>query len=101
MEYWDLTIVSTPAQIEGVSNSMIDLDRANLRMARLVRKDLLPHGAQARIAARLRIDRATVSRVMNDKLDGIAPRTIERVRREIARRIKLPVEDVFPAQDAA
>lgn len=79
---------------------MNELDKANLRMAKLVRKDLLRHGAQKAIAAKLGVDRATVSRVMNDKLDGIAPRTVARVRREVARRIKLPVEDAFPQQAA-
>lgn len=80
---------------------MSEIDRAEQRMARLVRKDLLPHGAQARIAARLGIDRATVSRVMNDRLDGIAPKTVARVRREVARRIGLPISELFPESEAA
>ncbi len=68
------------------------------------RKHLMPHGAQREIAADLAIDASYVSRVLSG---DIRPKTangrdqLRRVQAAIAQKLELPVDEVFPANEAA
>jgi transcriptional regulator with XRE-family HTH domain len=63
------------------------------------RKHRMPFGAQKEIAAALEVTPAYVSRVLSD---DIRPRTptgqkqLRRIRVAIARRLGMPVDEVFP-----
>lgn len=69
-------------------------------LTRFERKERLPYGAQAEIAKELGegFGPAFVSRVMNDKVDGLDPEKVRRCRVAIARRMKprVPVAEAFP-----
>lgn len=73
-------------------------------LTRYERKERLPYGAQAEIAAELGegYSEAFVSRVQNDKTDGMDPDKVYRVQVEIAKRLRprVPVADAFPAAAA-
>lgn len=62
------------------------------------RKQRLPFGAQQQIADELGegYDKAFVSLVMNDKAQARDQEKVKKIRDAIARRIGLPVEEVFP-----
>ena len=63
-------------------------------LSRLERKDRLPRGAQKRIAKRLGLaDSSLVSRVVNTEKTGTRH---ERIEREVAKALGLPVTEVFP-----
>lgn len=64
-----------------------------IAMTRWERKDRLSHGAQKRVAERLGIDQALVSRVVNTEKTGVRHAGIEQA---VADEIGLPVEAVFP-----
>jgi len=71
-----------------------------MALSKYERKEKLPYGAQAEIAEELDLSEATVSMIQNDKLVGLTPETIAKVREAIAARIGLPVSEVFrPAHE--
>lgn len=65
------------------------------------RKEAMPHGAQKRVAKRIKRSETFITLVMND---GFAPktpkgaRTLSRAQAAIADAIGRPVEEVFPVQ---
>ena len=68
------------------------------------RKEAMPHGAQRRVAKRIRRSETYITLVMND---GVVPktprgaRTLTRAQIAIAEAIGKPVEDVFPVERSA
>lgn len=72
-------------------------DLGNIDLARLLRRDQLRHGAQRQIARKLKVEESDVSLVVNGKAKGtVGPEKIARIQREIARRLKKSVAEVFP-----
>lgn len=71
-----------------------------MALSKYERKERLGYGAQKEIAQELGrgFSEATVSRVMNEK-DGstVTPEKARRVRVAIARRLRMPVDEAFPA----
>lgn len=67
-----------------------------MNIARYERKELLRYGAQKEIAEALGVDKAVVSKVMNDKPGRISDATIRLVRSAIAKELRMPVRKAFP-----
>lgn len=67
-------------------------------LTRFERKERFPYGEQTQIAVELGVSIAFVSRVMNDKVEGLDPDRVQEVRVEIAKRLrpKTAVADAFP-----
>lgn len=67
-------------------------------LSALERKSLVrsQKGLQARIARKLKISENHVSLVLSGEREAS-----DRVKKEIARRLKLPVEEVFPVEPAS
>lgn len=59
------------------------------------RKERLGFGAQKEIAEKIGVARSAVSAVVNDKDDTLSARTVTRVRKAVARRLGMSVEEVF------
>jgi hypothetical protein len=72
--------------------------RGSMPLTRYERKERLPYGEQKKIAADLGLSSAFISRVLNDKTDGMDPEKVRQVRVEIARRLRprTAVADAFP-----
>lgn len=74
-------------------------------LTRFERKERLPYGAQAEIAKELGegFGEAFVSRVMNDKVDGLDAEKVRRCRIAIARRLRprAPLAEAFPEEAVA
>jgi hypothetical protein len=72
-------------------------------LSRYERKERLPYGAQAEIAKELGegFSEAFVSRVQNDKTDGMDPEKVRRVQVAIAKRLRprVPVAEAFPTEE--
>lgn len=72
-------------------------------LTRYERKERLPYGAQAEIATELGegFSEAFVSRVQNDKTDGMDVDKVRRVRVEIAKRLRprVSVAEAFPESE--
>lgn len=64
----------------------------------------MPHGAQQQVAAALHVDKGFVSKVMDD---AVKPKTdlgrkkVRAVQVALARRLRLPVDEVFPNEKEA
>lgn len=71
-----------------------------MALTRHERKERLGHGAQKEIAEKLGVSDSLVSAVVNDKTQILGEDTVRRVRVAIARRIGLPVDEVFPPREA-
>lgn len=71
-------------------------------LTRYERKERLPYGEQKNIAAELGLSKAFVSRVINDKTDGLDAEKVRQVRVAIARRLRprTAVADAFPEKVA-
>lgn len=67
-------------------------------LTRHERKDALGHGGQKRIADRLGVDAAFISRIVNTERTGARN---ERIEQAVADEIGRPVTDVFPPKEAA
>lgn len=70
-------------------------------LTRAERKDLMPFGGQAEVAAAEHVDRPYVSNVMNGEVFPKTPAARKKLRRvqvALARKIGLPVNEVFPRQ---
>lgn len=74
-----------------------------MALTRYERKERLPYGEQKKIAAELGLSGAFISRVLNDKTDGMDAERVRRVRVEIAKRLRprTAVADAFPESSAA
>lgn len=81
-----------------------------MSIARYARKERLPHGAQREIARRLEEkyrDRWTgtwdsaISRVMNDDTRNISAERVRIIKAAVARRIGLPIRELWPESEAA
>jgi len=59
------------------------------------RKESLPFGAQKQIAQEENVDPSFVSRVISDKALDYDPKKVRRVQVRIARKIGMPVAEVF------
>jgi len=77
--------------------------KGSMPLTRYERKERLPYGQQKEIAAELGLSKAFVSRVLNDKTDGMSPEKVRRVRVEIAKRLRprTAVADAFPEEAVA
>ncbi len=69
--------------------------RGTMPISRYERKERLPFGAQKEIAEKLDLAESTVSLVVNDKVAALNAGTVRKVRVAVARRIGLPVDQVF------
>lgn len=74
-----------------------------MALTRYERKERLPYGEQKKIAAELGLSPAFVSRVLNDKTDGMDAERVRSVRVEIAKRLRprTAVADAFPEEAVA
>jgi transcriptional regulator with XRE-family HTH domain len=72
-----------------------------LSLARYARLEKLPYGTQSKIARKFRVSPSFVSLVMNDKAAALKPEKVQKVQDEIAKRLGMPVEEVFPSRQAA
>lgn len=72
-------------------------------LTRFERKERFPYGEQKEIAADLRVSIAFVSRVMNDKVDGLDVDKVRLVRVEIAKRMRprTPLAEAFVIDEIA
>jgi len=74
-----------------------------MALSRYERKERLPYGAQAEIAKELGegFSEAFVSRVMNDKTDGMDAEKVRRCRVAIAKRLRprASVAEAFPTDE--
>ena len=72
-------------------------------LSRYERKERLPYGEQKKIAAELGLSSAFISRVINDKTDGMSAERVRRVRVEIAKRLRprTAVAEAFPEEAVA
>jgi predicted XRE-type DNA-binding protein len=66
-----------------------------MALSRWERKEKLGFGSQAEIATRLKVQRSVVSAVVNDKAQSLSAETVRKVQVAVARKIGLPVDDVF------
>lgn len=71
--------------------------KGTMPLTRFERKERLRYGEQKEIAAEVGLSIAFVSRVQNDKVEGLDPETVRRVRVAIARRLRprTTVADAF------
>lgn len=67
-----------------------------MSIARYARKEMLDTGVQREIAHRLNVAESSVSKVMNDKVSDLSPKTVRRIRVAIARRLRMRVDEAFP-----
>jgi predicted transcriptional regulator len=67
-------------------------------LTRFERKERLPYGEQQNIAREAGVSEAFVSRVQNDKIEGLDPDKVRQVQLEIAKRLRprVPLAEAFP-----
>lgn len=77
--------------------------KGTMPLTRFERKERLPYGEQKAIAVEVGVSPAFVSRVMNDKVDGMDSERVRRCRVAIARRMRprVPVAEAFPEEQVA
>lgn len=65
-------------------------------LSKYERKEKLGVGGQTVVAEALGVSKADVSRVINDKADTtVKKEKAQKIRREIAKRLRLPIREVF------
>ena len=69
-----------------------------MALTRFERKERLPYGEQKEVAVEVGVSPAFVSRVNNDKTDGMDPEKVRLVQVAIAKRLRprVPVAEAFP-----
>jgi hypothetical protein len=67
-------------------------------LTKFERKERLPYGEQQNIAREVGVSEAFVSRVQNDKTDGMDPEKVRQVQLAIAKRLqpRVPLAEAFP-----
>jgi transcriptional regulator with XRE-family HTH domain len=68
------------------------------------RKERMPFGAQRQVATALGVDRGYVSKVMDGAVKPKTPLGMKKLRlvqTALARRLRLPVDEVFPTKEEA
>lgn len=71
-----------------------------MSLSRFERKERLLYGSQKEIAQAEGVAESMVSRVMNDKALHDDPKKVRRIQVRIARKIGLPVSEVFPGAES-